>query len=124
MIVGGTAGPQSYALSLDSEVPVPECLSSIPDFPLNGYEPESAVLPSGVPLVCSAAGKLIYNGHLTCKKLQSSSLQMRIAGATNTTTLAWTGMRLQRSQSKGLSIQVGSQHCKFVLLYSEKVNLR
>ena len=100
MIVGGTAGPQSYALSLDSEVPVPECLSSIPDFPLNGYEPESVGLPSGVPLMCSSIGGLIsQNKHRVVRNYQvPHSLQMLIAGATNTTSLAWTGIQLQRSQ--------------------------
>ena len=73
MIVGGTAGPKSYALSLDSEVPVPECLSSIPDFPLNGYEPEFTVLPDGTPLVCSSIGEHnnSLNMNLSCKKLAS-----------------------------------------------------
>jgi len=59
MIVGGSRANgrsgKSYALSLDSEVPVPQCLSSIPDFPLDGYEPESTVLPDGSPFVCSSA---------------------------------------------------------------------
>ena len=59
MIVGGTASHKSYALSLDSEVSVPECLASIPDFPSHSYEPEFAVLPDGTPLVCSSIGEPI-----------------------------------------------------------------
>ena len=111
MIVGGggTANSKSYALSLDSKISVPECLASIPDFPLNGYEPESAVLSDGSPFVCSSLGELIFlNKYLSCRKLTRFSLQIQIAGASNTTTLAWTGTRLQRNPSKDLSILVST----------------
>ena len=117
-IAGGsqTSGTsrKSYALSLDSEVQVPECLASIPDFPLDGYEPESAVLSDGSPFVCSSAGELLFFNNQVCSmKLPRSPLQIAIADATNTTTLAWTGSRLRRSPSKDFSILVSTPQQQF-----------